>query len=112
MQKNEMKQKIKEMELELETITKRLEVHEVLVSLLFEDFAVYLESKMDSIHTRKLSKKDIEEQAKNALDRFLSRQDNLELENHRIYKESFALILLQEEKAIKDSFFRLRMLVR
>lgn len=101
MLEKEMKEKINEMKKEIERTEKRLTNHHLLITTLYKDFAEYIKEQLGE----GFYDEDITEASKDALDVFFSTQKTLDIENHRIYKNSFELIYLEQAEQIRQDVF-------
>lgn len=101
MLEKEMKEKIDEMKKEIERTEKRLHNHHLLITTLYKDFAEYIKEQLGE----GFYDEDITEASKDALDVFFSTKKTLDIKNHRIYKDSFELIYLEQAEQIRQDVF-------
>lgn len=102
MLEKEMKEKIDEMKKEIERTEKRLHNHHLLITTLYKDFAEYIKEQLEG---DSYNDEDITEVSKDALDAFFSTKKTLDIKNHRIYKDSFELIYLEQAEQIRQDMF-------
>lgn len=98
MREKEMKEKINEMKEEIERTEKRLMNHHLLITTLYKDFAEYVKEQLKE----DFYEDDIITASKDALDVFFSTKKTLDIKNHRIYKNSFELIYLEQAEQIRQ----------
>ncbi|XAG97189.1 hypothetical protein ZYGNAAKF_CDS0201 [Enterococcus phage VRE9_2] len=108
MLEKEMQEKINEMKKEVERTEKRLMNHHLLITTLHKDFAEYIKEQLKE----GFYDNDIITASKNALDVFFSTQKTLDIKNHRIYKNSFELIYLEQAEQIRRDVFVAKILRR
>lgn len=101
MLEKEMQKKINEMKKEIERTEKRLHNHHLLITTLYKDFAEYIKEQLEE----GFYDEDIVEASKDALDAFFSTKKTLDIKNHRIYKDSFELIYLEQAEQIRQDVF-------
>lgn len=101
MLEKEMKKKISEMKKEIERTEERLRNHHLLITTLYKDFAEYIKEQLKG----DFYDEDITEASKDALDAFFSTKKTLDIKNHRIYKDSFELIYLEQAEQIRQDVF-------
>lgn len=99
MLEKEMQEKINEMKKEVERTEKRLMNHHLLISTLYKDFAEYVKEQLKE----DFYEDDIITASKDALDAFFSTKKTLDIKNHRIYKNSFELIYLEQAEQIRQN---------
>lgn len=102
MLEKEMKKKISEMKKEIERTEERLRNHHLLITTLYKDFAEYIKEQLEE---DSYNDEDITEVSKDALDAFFSTKKTLDIKNHRIYKDSFELIYLEQAEQIRQDVF-------